>query len=269
LLIVACLVWALVAYFLGFLKAQNPGYHPLKLTNISDLQKLKTGDLIFTRALKFVSKLQQYFLGSYVNHVAMIYKTPEGELWVWDTNPSVGAYMTRLESFIYDNFHGRAVRPSNPPIGLPVPYITPRTSKSKSNLYIRRLNTPIDNKKILQFLQQNLGRPYSYRFWKSAIEKGFGNIVLFPISWDTNTDSEGMFCTELLAHTLAAGGAIDLSRQCAQSFLPHDFWINSIPWVQNQTLLEPERIFGDVTDIQINYKEYLLDNKYTMWLNGI
>jgi hypothetical protein len=265
-----------MAYFIGYLKAQSPGYHPLQLTNISSLQnKLKTGDLIFTKALRFIPRLQQYFLGSYVNHVAMIYKTPDDELWVWDTNPSVGAYMTRLETFLSDNFHGRAARPLDPPLGLHVPYINPKlptnTQDQKSNIFIRRLYNKINEKKILQFLQQNLGRPYSYKFWKSAIEKGFGNFISFPISWDTNKDADGgMFCTELLAHTLAAGEALDLSQRCAQSLLPHDFWINSVPWAHNQTLLEPERLFGNVADIHhIDYMSLLYENKYRMWLNGI
>ena len=149
-----------MAYFIGYLKAQSPGYHPLQLTNISSLQnKLKTGDLIFTKALRFIPRLQQYFLGSYVNHVAMIYKTPDDELWVWDTNPSVGAYMTRLETFLSDNFHGRAARPLDPPLGLHVPYINPKlptnTQDQKSNIFIRRLYNKINEKKILQFLQQN------------------------------------------------------------------------------------------------------------------
>jgi len=130
----------------------------------------------------------------------------------------------------------------------------------------------VDHAQILKFLQKNLGRPYSYRFWKSAIEKGLGNLLSFPLRWDTNTDREGMFCTELLAHTLAAGGALDLSQRCAQSLLPHDFWTNSVPWTRGQTLTEPERLFGDVqTEARPNndYLKLLFENKFKLWLEGM
>jgi len=270
-----------VAYVWGYMRAQDAGYFPLKLTPINSLNsKLKTGDLIFTRAQRIVPRLQQYFLGSHINHVAMIYRAPDNELWVWDTAPSVGAYMCKLGSFIHDNFHGRAARPSDPPIGLRVPYIVPRSGSSpspspspKSNLYIRRLVKPIDEKAVLHFLQKNLGRPYSYRFWRSAVEKGLGNVLRFPIDWSLNTDREGMFCSELLGHTLAAGGALNLGKECAQSLLPHDFWINAVPWTQDQTLTEPERLYGDPDMTALTpepeYVSMLFENKYRLWLEGI
>jgi hypothetical protein len=247
-----------------------PG-QPISTIRIEDLLgTLKTGDLIFTKAKNTTSKLQQYFFGSYINHVAMIFKTHDGNFWVWDTGPSVGAYMTPLHEFIRHNWLGRTPPAESPPIGFDVAYINPQKQdripeQEKSFLFVRRLLKPVNEQKILAFIQQNLGRPYSYRFWMSA-----ANIVTgyqMPFDWTLSTDSLGMFCSELLVHTLASAGEINASKTPAPSMLPKHFWMNEVGWEKHQTLLGAERLIGKME--HIIFSDQSSRTKLKLWLHGV
>ena len=120
----------------GYVKSHNPGVFPMRLTAVDDLfDTLKTGDIIFTKASNRKSVVQQFMFGSFVNHCAMIVRV-DAALWVWDVNPYVGAYMTPLLDFVHHNWLGRAPPPSDPPIGLRVPYVFPRAAAAaRGNTY--------------------------------------------------------------------------------------------------------------------------------------
>lgn len=271
----------------GYVKSHNPGVFPMRLTAVDDLfDTLKTGDIIFTKASNRKSVVQQFMFGSFVNHCAMIVRF-DSALWVWDVNPYVGAYMAPLLDFVHHNWLGRAPPPSDPPLGLGVPYVFPRThspaqpdTQSKSQLFIRRLNRALDQDAVVRFLQRNIGRPYSYRFWMSAFEKATGNVVPLPLPWALNRDAVGMFCSEIIAHTWAAAGALDTRRTAPESVLPHDFWINRIALRDGLTLLPPERIYGDIDAlVQPNARliprvrpsdwlAYHIDDPVRMWIRG-
>lgn len=234
-----------VVLLLGFLRAQCPGDYPMRLTNASDLQ-LKTGDILFTRASRWSSKLQQFIFGSFVNHCAMVYVTESGVPWVWDTSPSVGAYMCPLHRWIASNWRGRAPSPSSPPIGVRVPYITHahkgRKEMQKSQIFVRRLLSPVSQDAVLSFLQKHLGIPYSYRFWKRAWEKAGGDLLTLPLP-DQVVNDEGMYCSELIAETLVYAGELLCD---ARQVMPHDMWASSLPWRSGQGLAPAERIVGDL-----------------------
>lgn len=244
------------------------------------LGTLKTGDLIFTKAKNTTSKLQQYFFGSYINHVAMIFKTHDNNFWVWDTGPSVGAYMTPLHEFIRHNWLGRVPPAESPPIGFDVAYINPQKQEripevEKSFLFIKRLAKPINEQKVLRFIQQNLGRPYSYRFWMSAANIVSGYQI--PFDYSLSTDSLGMFCSELLMHTYAAAGEVDEQKSPPPSILPKHFWSNEISWKlvprfnekswTGNSLLGAERIIGRME--HIIFSDQNSRTKLKLWLHGI
>jgi hypothetical protein len=234
------------------------------------LGTLKTGDLIFTKAKNTTSKLQQYFFGSYINHVAMIFKTHDNNFWVWDTGPSVGAYMTPLHEFIRHNWLGRSPPAESPPIGFDVSYINPTKQSripemEKSFLFIRRLAKPLNQTKVLQYIQKNLGRPYSYRFWMSAANIVSGYQV--PFDWNLSTDKLGMFCSELLVNTFAFAGEINTQKTPPSSILPKHFWSNEIYWENGQTLLGAERIIGRME--HIIFSDQTSRTKLKLWLHGV
>lgn len=269
-LILISLFLLFLAFLCGMQLSHFPGQE-ISTVRIEDLLgTLKTGDLIFTKAKNTTSKLQQYFFGSYINHVAMIFKTHDNNFWVWDTGPSVGAYMTPLHEFIRHNWLGRTPPAESPPIGFDVAYVNPQKQDripemEKSFLFIKRLAKPLSHKKVLSFIQQNLGRPYSYRFWMSA-----ANIVSgyqMPFDWNLSTDSLGMFCSELLMHTFDASEQVDLLISPAPSIMPKHFWSNELAWKHGQTLLPAERIIGKME--HIIFSDQNSRTKLKLWLHGI
>lgn len=255
----------------GYIKSHDTRSLNIQMIRYEDaLSTLKTGDMIFTKSSNLTSKIQQYFLSSHINHCAMIYKTELGHLWVWDLSPKIGAYMTPLHVYIRQNWNGDPPNPSNASeVGLNIPYIIPRndleTFYSKSLIYIRRLYKPVsisESNKILAFIQKNIGRPYSWRFWISAYEEMIGlTVPLHPI---VSKDSQGMFCSELIAETLLEAGILKDTKNVPSRILPSHFWKNTVEYVDDQNLFSPEQIIGDVTILtKKNYdsNEYVFDLK--------
>ena len=234
-------------YLVGWQVSNNP-QQIIRAVRIHDmLGTLKTGDIIFTKAKNSLSLLQQYFFGSYVNHCSMIFRANDSSLWVWDTGPSVGAYMTPLYEFVRHNWLGREPPAETPPIGIDISYVNPQKQDripelQQSMLFVRRLAKPLDEKKILSFLQRNLGRPYSYRFWKSAVNCITGLQPAF--TYDQN--GEGCFCSELLMLTYNNAGEVDLQKSPPRSIMPKHFWMNEVHWTNGQTLLTAERLIGQL-----------------------
>ena len=234
-------------YLVGWQVSNNP-QQPIRASRIQDiLPMLKTGDIIFTKAKNSLSLLQQYFFGSYINHCSMIFRANDSSLWVWDTGPSVGAYMTPLYEFVRHNWLGREPPAETPPIGIDISYVNPQKQEripelQQSMLFIRRLAKPINNDKILSFLQRNLGRPYSYRFWKSAVNCITGLQPAF--TFDQN--GEGCFCSELLMLTYNNAEEVNLLQTPSRSIMPKHFWMNEIGWREGQTLLTAERLIGQI-----------------------
>lgn len=237
----------------GYIESHNPKVGRLHLIRYEDaLSTLKTGDMIFTKSKNWTSKVQQYFFGSFINHCAMVFRADDDSLWIWDLAPQVGAYMTPLKEFIKNNWYGKPPNPYSPPIGINIPYVVPRsssarfTTETRSSLYIRRLHYPLNQQKVLEFIQKNIGRPYSWRFWLSAYVHVSG--LEFPLGWSIAKDTLGMFCSELIAHTYIHAGALHPLLSAPPSLLPVHFWENNLHWIHGQGLLPPEQIVGNVND---------------------
>jgi hypothetical protein len=238
----------MLGYFLLGMHLCNNPRQVVRVVRFQDIyEKLKTGDIIFTKAKNNTSLIQQYFFGSYVNHCAMIFRAHDNSLWVWDTGPSVGAYMTPLYEFVRHNWLGRQPPAETPPLGLGVSYVNPQKQDripelQQSMLFLRRLAKPLNQEKVLSFLQANLGRPYSYRFWMSAVNCITG---LQPAHTYEHT-MPGYFCSELMMLTYHAAGAVDLVKSPAASVMPKQFWMNDVCWAEGQTLLGAERLIGHI-----------------------
>lgn len=243
---IVLLLTLLFLFIVGYIKSYDTGLRgnvPMLLTQTeSALATLQTGDLIFTKARNFTSKLQQFAFGSYVNHCAMVVRVGESNLWIWDLAPDLGAYVAPLQDFILSNWNGRSARPHNPATmtgRLHVPYVVPHDKslpsallpfeQSRASLFIRRLKKPLDTRTVVRCIERNLGRPYSYRFWMGAFTKFTG--LDFGFGWGWSRDSLGMFCTELIAHTYLDAGAFAVSpSQPPESLMPFHFWEDQLPW---------------------------------------
>jgi hypothetical protein len=183
---------------------------------------LKTGDLIFGRHRNFASKLQQWAFGSPINHVAMIVKIEE-ELWVWDVDPKTGACLITFRDYIQSNFDGTHKKPAIPHIfyGLDVPYVIPRATYTKTALYIKRLPEAIDQDKTLAFIEKNLGRPFSFRFWCAAASQ----TLSFELPCEFISEQEGAFCSELIAKLF---NELGIFRRSPRTVLPLHLWDSSL-----------------------------------------
>jgi hypothetical protein len=209
----ACFVLLAVLLVWGYIQSHRTNAGRLSYLRVQTaFSNLQTGDMIFTKSKNWTSRVQQYFFGSFINHCAMIYKASDGGLWIWDLAPQVGAYMTPLDEFLRNNWAGRPPNPQSSALGLPVSYVVPRITdrfadsvQQKSALFVRRLYKPLDQAKTLEFIQRNLGRPYSWRFWLGAYTRVTG--LEFPLGWSLGTDPLGMFCSELVAHTFVHAAA--------------------------------------------------------------
>jgi hypothetical protein len=247
-------VTMLVGYFRSFDQNVNGTLHMTKLDDA--LLSLKTGDLLFTRSENWTSKLQMYFCQTYVNHCCMVYKVPEtGELWVWDVSPREGAYMLPLVDFVRYNWKGHPPRPSEmPPIGIQIPYANAAkrdTLMYKSAIYIRRLHKPLDDRLVLKYLQDNIGRPYSYRWWWSAVLSSAFVLPVLPIPWSFAQDKDGMFCSEIIGKLYSDCGFLETKYSPVSSIMPSHLWTNDIHWKNGQGLQDAEQLIGKEDDIPI------------------
>jgi hypothetical protein len=213
---------------------------------MENISELKTGDLIFGRHRNLASKLQQWAFGSPVNHIAMIVKI-EDELWVWDVDPKIGAYMTPFKDYVQSNFDGTHKKPAVPTCfyGLDIPYVVPRCVYSKTALYVKRLKEGIDQKKTLDFIEKNLGRPFSFRFWCAAVSQ----TLLFDLPCGIIQETEGVFCSELI-YSLFSELGIVLQRS-PRTVLPVHFWEDSIHWQQNGTW-KPQQLIGAIKNENVD-----------------
>ena len=254
----ACLLLLVVSLVAGYVRAHRPHVGRLSFLRLQTAwSTLKTGDMIFTKAKNWTSRVQQFFLGSFINHCAMIFKASDGGLWIWDLAPQVGAYMTPLDEFVRNNWTGRPPNPHRGPVDLPVSYVVPRITErfadsvqQKSSLFVRRLHSPLDQAKTLEFIQRNLGRPYSWRFWLSAYNRVTG--LEFPLGWSIATDPLGMFCSELIGHTFVAAGALDGSKSPPASLLPSHFFENDLHWREGFGMHPPEQLMGTVPNVKLS-----------------
>lgn len=261
------LVFLLCVFAWGFVLSHKPNVGRIALVRVEDaFSTLKTGDMIFTKSKNWTSKVQTFFFGSYVNHCAMVFKASDNSLWIWDLAPQVGAYMTPLREFVRNNWAGRPPNPQSPPIDLQVPYVVPRSGRvgnalaQRSALFIRRSHFALDQQKVLEFIQKNLGRPYSWRFWLSAYVRVTG--LEFPLGWSLATDPLGMFCSELIAHTFIHAGALHPVLNPPPSILPVHFWENNLQWMHGHGLLPPEQLIGSVPPLDTHAD-------ITRWEDGI
>lgn len=192
---------------------------------LEETASLKTGDLIFTRHKNFASRMQQWALGSPINHVAMIVRI-EKELWVFDVDPPIGAYLTTFADFVKSNFDGTHKKPKVPKsfYGLDIPYIVPRVSYAKSALYVKQMNGKVDDVHVLDFVQKNIGRPFSFRFWCAASSLALS----FDLPCHFMQEGDGMFCSEIL-YTLFLELGIVPARN-PRTVLPLHFWENGVKW---------------------------------------
>jgi hypothetical protein len=264
---VLIVLFVIILYYLVGRQLCNNPRQLIRAVRTEELvSSLKTGDLIFTKAKNTTSLLQQHFFGSYINHCAMIFRARDDSLWIWDTGPSVGAYMTPFHEFVRHNWLGRQPPAESPPVGLEVSYINPQKldripEKMQSMLFVRRLAKPINQEKILKYIQENLGRPYSYRFWMSAINCVTG---LQP-AFDFEHSLPGYFCSELIMLTYEAAKEVDLRLTPAASIMPRQFWMNEIAWTNGQTLLTAERLIGELPKPSVAFEE----KDSEIWLEGL
>lgn len=263
-------LFLLFLFAIGYIESHHPKVGKLNIIRYEDVfSSLKTGDMIFTKSKNWTSKVQQYFFGSFINHCAMVFKAEDGSLWIWDLAPQVGAYMTPLREFIKNNWYGKPPNPHSPPIGMHVSYVVPRSTTSRfftetrSALYIRRLYKPLDQQRVLEYIQKNIGRPYSWRFWLSAYVHVSG--LEFPLGWSLAKDSIGMFCSELIAHTYIHAGALHPLLSPPPSLLPVHFWENNLHWIHGQGFLPAEQIVGTVPKEEENYSV----SHAQLWQKGI
>jgi hypothetical protein len=253
-------------YLVGRQLCNNPRQLIRAVRTEELVSSLKTGDIIFTKAKNTTSLLQQHFFGSYVNHCAMIFRARDDSLWIWDTGPSVGAYMTPFHEFVRHNWLGRQPPAESPPVGIDISYINPQKQeripeKMQSMLFVRRLAKPLCHEKVLKYIQENLGRPYSYKFWMSAINCVTG----FQPAFDYEHSLPGYFCSELMMLTYAAANVVDLKLTPAASIMPRQFWMNEIAWKEGQTLLTAERLIGELPKPSVAFQEKDSD----LWLEGL
>jgi hypothetical protein len=206
---------------------------------MEDIGQLKTGDLIFGRHRNFASRMQQWAFGSPINHIAMIVRIDD-ELWVWDVDPKIGAYLTLFKDFVQSNFDGTHKKPAIPPIfyGLDVPYIVPRVKYSKTAIYIKRLKSSLDNEKVLEFIEKNLGRPFSFRFWCAAASQ----LTFFDLPCSFIDEGEGMFCSEIMFSLFLELGIV--ANRSPRTVLPLHFWDDSALETYG-----PQQLIGSIKDI--------------------
>ncbi len=263
---ISTLLWVLVClaaiFAVGFVKSNI--HIDGTLTHVDEAEaSLKTGDLIFTTSGNTASRIQQMFFGTPINHCCMIVRL-HGELWVWDCSPKIGAFICSFREFVAHNWMGRRITPVSP-VGFNVPYVTPTSPTFfRYKLLVRRLKGTLNEDKVLAHIQMNLGRPYSYRFWMSAYARAMNLITDFPFPWSMAKDEHGVFCSELLALTYAAAGAM---RSHEASVLPVHLWENTVEWSPGFTLMPPEILFG-APHPHITTDEKCVRIERDLWIKG-
>ncbi len=222
------LFYVFILLLIGYIKTSIAITAPLTHYNFLNV---KSGDMVFCLSNNFTSKIQKILFGTPINHCCMILKL-DNEIYVWDCSPRIGAFLSTLDNFLLNKMDGESEIPESPP-NLDIPYTRPqRKSMYRYSVYIRRLNGTMNESKIHDFVQENIGRPYSYRFWPPAFAKIIG--IQLPL---TLTDTDSVFCSELIALTYKHNG---FQVQTPEAILPVHFWENT---VNGLDFYEPEQIF--------------------------
>lgn len=246
-------------FAVGYFKSLRMRIPIVGTTKLEDaLDTLKTGDLLFMRAPSRTSLMQMRFCGAPVNHCAMFYRAHDRNLWLLDIDPRVGAVMIPLRQFLHNNWTELGLQSS--PLGVHIPYMIPHTTSEadaslyiRTPLYVRRLVKPLDERRVLRFLQDNIGRPYSYRWWPAALFS-FAFAIHFPFADWFSHDDPGMFCSELLVHLYDYVGVLQHKKRGLKPSmtLPYHFWLNELPWKDGQGLMDAEQLIGLEQDMRIH-----------------
>lgn len=124
--------------------------------------------------------------------------------------------------------------------------ITPHFIQKHGTCFWRRISKPVNSKALEHFILHNMHQPYSFDMWRGVVRRWCSALHL-PHSVDARALAKPRFCSELVADSLAAVGALDFTM-CTDlspiTVLPHDFsdactlpWINGFGLSGEVTLL--------------------------------
>ena len=191
----------------------------------------RSGDLIlWSKCLKWYTDIEKIVCGSRYTHVTLVLVSPRGVAYGWETNVETGHQLKPLVRLVAE--------------------------KSDCVCVLRKLNRPVDESLLCDFVRDNIGNKYSYDVWDgvvnqllSFIHKRKPESVAAGVTHRLRPSSASLvplkkrFCSQLVADTYMHLGVIDLFKSVkskSKLVLPGDFSVandhGALHWVKPYAL---------------------------------
>ncbi|CAK74538.1 unnamed protein product (macronuclear) [Paramecium tetraurelia] len=165
-------------------------------------KKADTGDILLFRGQSPLSKIQRAFTGDNFDHVALLLRYNNGELFLFESMGQTGVSLLSWDTFMRNNWHT-----------LYQQMVYRQLEVNRSNEFLEKLEL---------FVKGSIGKRYQMspsklikRFTKSSESID-----------DLEKEDKTFFCSELIAAAYKKMGIIDANR-CAASYWPGIFAQNS------------------------------------------
>lgn len=196
---VLCVVLYILTLALGVRWAETYLAEPFVRRHVTlDKVALRSGDLLlWSNPCCWYTDIEKLMCGSPYTHVSMIVIHPRThEPFVWESTARTGNRLIKLVDVLRD----------------------------KGLCVLRKLNVPVDEQRLHQFIKSNRGQRYSYNVWDGVVNRWFRMVRLPRLN--VTRVRKRRFCSQLIADTYAHMGVIDLGRSDRQQshlVLPGDF----------------------------------------------
>ena len=186
---------------------RSPQCKPQPRLKLSDAH-FCTGDvLLWSSPPTLRTDVEKLVCGSQHTHVALVFVDASGHAFAWECVRS----------------------------GHQVVRITPHFVQKHGTCFWRRISKPVDSAALERFILQNMHQPYSFDLWRGVVRRWCSTLYL-PQSVESRAFAKPRFCSELVADSLVAVGALDFTL-CTDltpvTVMPHDFsdsCTSALPW---------------------------------------
>ncbi|CAD8094030.1 unnamed protein product [Paramecium sonneborni] len=174
-------------------------------------KKADTGDILLFRGHSSLCKLQRVFTGDNFDHVALLLRYNNGELFIFESVGQTGVCLTSWDTFMINNWHTQYSQ-----------VVYRQLEVNRSNEFLEKLEQFVKVTKNQIIIQGSIGK--RYQMSPSKLIKRFtkSNESIDDLEKDDKT----FFCSELIAAAYKKTGIIDANR-CAASYWPGIFAQNS------------------------------------------
>jgi hypothetical protein len=176
------------------------------------MDTINSGDLFLFSGSGMVSAAIKLFTGHFLSHAAVAFRCPvTNRLYAWEMGDvkRAGPMITRL---------GKSKEAAH------LVLLERKMEHYNGQIFIRKLNKKIDEKKFVDFIAKNLGKPYNSNLISAWNDRGNISLISLPfLNPGKSNSSDDWMCSQLVAATFNYLG-ITPETQSDHKVMPFDYW---------------------------------------------